>query len=130
MAVRRGRGDADKEKFWLSAFERYAASGLSQRKFCEQEHPSEKLFCHWFRRYRQGKLANGRKPPESKPRPIPAESLFVPVRVTPAKAAEPAQRRKAPIEIFTAQGFLVRMPLDADEQSLTRLLTALSKSSC
>ena len=111
MAVRRGRGDADKEKFWLSAFERYAASGLSQRRFCEQEHVSEKVFYYWCRRYRQGKLTNGRKPLESKPRPTSAESLFVLVRVTEAKAAEPAPRRKAPIEILTPQGFVVRVSL-------------------
>jgi len=127
MAVRRGRRDVDKEKFWVSAFERFGNSGQTQKKFCEQEHLSEKVFGYWLRQYRQGKLTNGLKPQEAQQQSAVQQDVFVPVRIA---ERQPSNRTKAPIEIFTPQGFVVRVPLDADDDVLASVLAALSRLAC
>jgi len=135
MAIRAGNRNDDKEKSWLNAFERFANSGLSQSKFCEQEHLSAKLFYYWFRRYREGKLSS--KPPRQgevkrKRRTNAPPNMLVPVRVMeqPRMVDPTPTRTRAPIEIFSPAGFVIRVPLEADEEVLASVLAALSRSAC
>jgi hypothetical protein len=47
--ARKGRRNAEKEKFWREAVQEHGGSGKSVRKFCEEKGLNENLFYGWRR---------------------------------------------------------------------------------
>lgn len=100
----------EKVWFWRGTLDAWKRSGQSVNAFCRDRQLTRSDFDRWRRI-----LAAG--PNESSPAPSPA---FVPVRVV----AEPMA------EVVLRSGIVVRVPLDAAPETVTRLLTAVGAAAC
>lgn len=114
MAYKQRNRDEAKEKFWRAAFVRYDKSGLSAKDFCAQEKLNPNTFSYW--RCEIKKRDQGQAEKRSK-----EKSVLVPVSVTepPAFASPDA------IEICTADGVTIRVPLSCSANVVGELVSSL-----
>ena len=106
MAIR----DPERDKHWQAVLTQWQQSGQTISAFCRQRHLSKPTFGYW-----QRKLGFGRR---TKPR-SPA-TTFVPMTLI----SEPR------VEVILPTGVILKLPLTAGEEPITRWLTAARASSC
>ena len=99
-----------RQEFWQRALVRQRKSGLSIRRFCEQEGLAVATFYIWKRRLDQGTTAM----------PVPVD--FAPVQVQPEMAPTALT---GDIEIFLPHDRRVRLIGKVDRQQLAEVLAAL-----
>ena len=104
------RRDVEKEQFWRLVLAEQAASGLSIRKFCQQERLREPAFYAWRRAIRE---RDGEEQPAS------SEPPFIPAIVT----SEPSCGASIAIEL--ASGCVLRLPESTSATWLADLVHAL-----
>ncbi|REJ98517.1 MAG: hypothetical protein DWQ35_00505, partial [Planctomycetota bacterium] len=93
----RAKRSVEKESFWRSVIEEFAASGLSVRTFCGREGLSEASFYAWRRTLA---ARDAEKPPE-----------LIPVDVVAPSARRVAERKgvvAGDLELTTPAGFTLR----------------------
>lgn len=100
----------EKVRAWRATIDDWKRSGQTVNAFCRARQLTRSNFDRWRRI-----LAT--RPGESAPTPPPA---FVPVRVV----AEPMA------EVVLRSGVVVRVPLGAAADAVTRLVTAVGAASC
>jgi len=93
--------------------EKWSASGLSQRRFCEERGISFSTFCYWRRRLRG----------ESE---VESQAPFIPVEIKPPNGA----RRPSHYEVRLESGARIRVPFDFESDSLLRLIDLLRGERC
>ena len=100
----------EKLRTWRALVEAWKRSGQTVNAFCRARQITRSNFDRWRRILAapQG---------ESSPRSVPA---FVPLRVV----AEPMA------EVVLRSGVVLRLPLGADADAVTRLVTAVGAASC
>lgn len=103
------RRDAQREQFWRTTLEEWNRSGQSISDFCRSRRLNLSNFFRWRRLFAV-------KPTEA-PHASPA---FVPVRVV----------AEAMAEVVLPGGLVVRVPLTADPQAVTRLVAAVRAAAC
>lgn len=115
--ARPGQRDRGKERFWRRVLRRWRRSGLSVRRFCEQQGLSEPSFYAWRRTIaeRDREASSGRR---RRVHDHPVSPLFVPLRVTPSASV---------LEIVLGQGRVVRVPPGFDPATLRQLLAVLEE---
>jgi hypothetical protein len=99
--------------YWRGLLERWSASGLSQRRFCEERGISLSTFTYWRRRLR------GESEVESQ---VP----FIPVEIKPPQGS----RRPSHYEVRLESGARIRVPFDFESDSLLRLIDLLRDGRC
>ena len=103
--------------FWLDTIDRWQASGLTQKRFCDDHKLAIATFQFWRRRLT--KQGGGAPPPQDPP----AESGFVAVEVTAhGRHDEDASH---PIEILLPSGVRLQVPPHCSGHSLAEVLWAL-----
>ena len=107
--------DPRKEQFWRRHVQRWQASGLTIRDYCQQHHLSEPSFYGWRRELAARDQASPPTPPVT----------FVPVHVQAAPATPPA-----PLELLLADGRCLRIPPGCDRDTLRTILTLLREAAC
>lgn len=100
----------EKIQSWCATIDAWKQSGQSVNAFCR----ARKLTPSNFDRWRRILSAETGKPH------LPASSVFVPLRIV----AEPM------VEVVLPSGILVRLPLSAAPETVTRLVTAVGAASC
>jgi hypothetical protein len=90
------------EKAWQERVAQWRASGLTQRAFALEHGFSQKQISYWSRRLATAEPASG----------------FVPVRVTPAVAADA-------ISLRSAHGWTLTLPRDVPASWLAEMMRAL-----
>ncbi len=100
----------EKVRFWRGTIDAWERSGQSVNAFCRDRQLTRSNFDRW-RRILTAESS------ESSPSPSPA---FVPVRVV----AEPMA------EVVLRSGVVVRVPLGAAPDAVTRLVAAVGAASC
>ena len=107
------------EGVWRARLARFHTSGLTVKAFCEREGVSASNFYAWKRRLKQGvksknafsrRRANGRQA---------AQELFVPLPLGGLPLAVGAE-----VRIELPGGAVVRVPLEADDRVLSRVIEA------
>ena len=96
---------------WLQLIERYQASGLQQKEFCQQHEISLSTFQYWL--YRRSKSKSRSK----------GKQAFVPVEVVALPAPE-AQTGKL-LEIKLWNGSILRFAEGTDPRYLAELLRSI-----
>jgi hypothetical protein len=118
----------EKRMYWRGMLDRQAASGLSVRQFCREEHVSEASFHSWKRKLTDGDRPaqkpsekGGQKQPQAKSVTKQADNtaVFIPVRVSRAT--------NDLVEIVHPRGHVVRLPAVFDEISLRQVLNVLDR---
>ena len=100
----------EKVRFWRGTIDAWERSGLSVNAFCRDRQLTRSNFDRWRRL-----LATPHGESPSSPSPA-----FVPVRVV----AEPMA------EVVLRSGVVVRLPLGAASDAITRLVSAVGAASC
>src|SRR5262249_49585624 len=100
----------EKVQAWRATIEAWKRSGQTVNAFCRARGLTRSNFDRWRR-------VLAARPGQSPPAPSPA---FVPVRV----AAEPMA------EVVLRSGVVVRLPLSAAPETVTRLVAAVGAASC
>lgn len=100
----------ERVRFWRGTIDAWRRSGQTINAFCRARKLTRSNFDRWRR-------ILAAEPGESSPAPSPA---FVPVRVV----AEPMA------EVVLRSGVVVRVPLGAAADAVTRLVTAVGAASC
>jgi hypothetical protein len=100
----------DKVRAWRATIEAWNQSGQTINAFCRRRKLTRSNFDRWRR-------ILSTEPGSSRPSP---SSAFVPLRVT----AEPMA------EVVLRSGIVVRLPLGADPEAVTRLVAAVGAASC
>jgi hypothetical protein len=104
----------EKVRAWRVLVEAWKRSGQTVNAFCRARQITRSNFDRWRR-------ILAADPVVSPPNPIPTPSpAFVPVRVV----AEPMA------EVVLRSGIVVRVPLGAAADAVTRLVTAVGAASC
>jgi transposase-like protein len=106
--------DYGKEQFWRRLFRLWRRSGRTIRAFCAEHQVSEPSFFAWRRTIAQ---RDQQHPAQANSAPV----AFVPLRVVPAPAPEPA----CPFEVVLKDDLVVRVPAGFDAASLRQLLAIL-----
>lgn len=101
--------DPERERHWRTLLTQWHQSDPSISAFCKQRNLSKPAFGYW-----QRKLGFGRR---VKPRPA---ATFVPMTLV----ADPR------VEVVLPTGVILRVPLTAGEEQITRWLAAARTSSC
>lgn len=96
--------DPHRARFWQSLIADWNRSGQSITAFCRQRGICKSGFCRWRRILTDEHDA-----------PSPPPPAFVPVRVVADAMAE----------VVLPTGLVVRLPLDAEPQAVTRLVAAV-----
>jgi hypothetical protein len=109
MPRRKKRGPG----YWPGVFDDWAASGLSQRRFCEARGIAFSTFCYWRRRLRET--------PE-----VESSSPFIPVEIKPPIRSS----RSSHYEVRLECGARIRVPFDFEKESLARLIGLLEGDRC
>jgi hypothetical protein len=104
------RHHPEKARAWRTAIDDWKRSGQTVNAFCRARRLTRSNFDRW-RRILTAEL--GQSPPSSSP-------AFVPVRVV----AEPMA------EVVLRSGVVVRLPLSATPEAVTRLVAAVEAASC
>ena len=109
--------DYGKERFWRRLLRLCRRSGRTIRAFCAEHQVSEPSFFAWRRTIAQR---------DELQHPAQADSAavaFVPLRVVPTPAPEPAR----PFEVVLEDDRVVRVPVGFDVPSLRQLLAILEE---
>lgn len=110
---RSGEGLTERGRYWQGLQAEQAASGLSQKAFCQQRGLNLQTFTWWKDRVRWML---------TRCRPVPKVRSKVRFREVPA-AAHPAT--PVPYEVLLATGRTIRVPVGFDEADLRRLIRVL-----
>jgi transposase-like protein len=102
------RHNPERVRTWRATIDAWKRSGQSVNAFCRDHHLTRSNFDRWRR-------ILARDPSESSP-----ASAFVPVRVV----AEPMA------EVVMPSGIVLRLPLSAAPEGVTRLVAAVGAASC
>jgi len=141
-----GRSSAGREAHWRSVFQEHAESGLSIRRFCQDEGISEGSFFAWRKKLaRRPSAARGRtaQPRDGKhgvktrvkgstrgnqALPVPGRSDGHPT-TSPTTSFVPIKLPTAsdPIEVVHPQGYVVRISSRADLDWLPHVLQVLDR---
>ena len=106
------KADTDQRQFWQMVLETFKSSGLSVRKFCQQEGLTEASFYSWRKRLSDPqKLGPGKEP--SRP------DSFIQVSMPTAKPIV--------LELILASGYTLRIPSDINREFLTHVLTTMKQ---
>ena len=100
----------EKVQVWRATLDAWKQSGQTVNAFCRARRLTRSNFDHWRR-------ILAAEPPASPPKPSPS---FVPLRVM----AEPMA------EVVLPSGIVVRVPLGAAAEAVTRLVAAVGAASC
>ena len=100
----------ERERHWQAVLTQWQLSGQTISAFCRQRHLSQPAFGYW-----QRKLGFGRR---TKPR-SPA-ATFVPITLI----SEPC------VEVILPTGVILKLPLTAGEETISRWLAAARAVSC
>ena len=104
------RHNTERVRSWRELIEAWNQSGQTINAFCRGRKLTRSNFDRWRR-------ILAREPSESKPA---SSSAFVPLRVI----AEPMA------EVVLRSGIVVRLPLGADPEAVTRLVGAVGAAAC
>ena len=105
--------DTDQQQFWQMVLETFKSSGLSVRRFCQQEGLSEASFYSWRKR-----LAKVRKPDVSEEQTHPEPFIQVSMGKTESCC----------LELIFASGHTLLISSDIDSKVLTGVLSALKQA--
>ena len=92
----------------------YRRSGLSQQRFCERRGVALSTLTYWLSRERKSNENRGTTVK-------PARAELVPVRIVDG----PKLQNSSTIEVESAQGYMVRVPVGLDPDVLARYVHAL-----
>ena len=119
--------DTSKERYWRGVVQRWEASGLGIRCFCQQEGLSENRLHWWRRTLRRRDVGQDLRPQKTKPgKPRHGhgnrqnESPFLSVGL-PFSVGDP-------IEVVHPRGHVLRIPAIFDASVLKRVLAAIDAS--
>lgn len=104
------RHNPERVRTWRATIDAWKRSGQSVNAFCRDRELTRSNFDRWRR-------ILTRDPSDS---PSPPSSMFVPLRVV----AEPMA------EVVLRSGVVVRLPLGAAPEAITRLVAAVGAASC
>ena len=99
--------------YWRGVLEKWSASGLSQRRFCEERGISFSTFCYWRRRLRETSASGSATP-------------FIPVEIKPPRRGTGLSCYEVRLE----SGARIRVPFDFESDSLLRLIGLLDGDRC
>jgi len=91
--------------------EKYLASGLSQKAFCDQHKLPAASFSYWLRKYRKAQTSSPAAPASGTP-----EDAFVPIRITATSSTQSA------CELVFPNGVTVRFSHPVEPGLLIRLI--------
>lgn len=100
----------EKRAFWRMAIQIQGESGLSVRKFCEQEGVGEASFFAWRRKFRSEEMEkadDGEKKDNS-------------ARLVPVKLLD--EGGTSAVEVVSPGGLILRVDNDADTENVRRVL--------
>jgi hypothetical protein len=114
--------DAAKERYWRGIVQRFEASGLGVRRFCDREGLSERRFYWWRQTLRRRGPCQARRPRGSGRRVRvgdgqQGESSFLSVGLPFSVGG--------PIEVVHPRGHVIRVPVIFDATALGRILAAI-----
>ena len=115
----RGKGDAEKTRYWQRTIGEAARSGLSIRQFCRQRRLRESQFYWWQHKLRPGGRAGTTLRPNGNGKP-PSFALV----------SEEAGAADAGIELVLGEGRKLRIRQGVDEETLRSVLAALEQPRC
>lgn len=104
------QGSEDKRAFWRMVVQMQEESGLSVRKFCEQEGLGQASLFAWRRKFRA----------EEAERCDGSERGDESVRLAPVKLLE--EKGPVAVEIVSPSGLVLRIGNDADTENVRRVL--------
>src|SRR4051812_411664 len=109
------RHNPERVRTWRDVFDAWKRSGRTINAYCREQNLTRSKFDRWRR-------ILAREPGESSrgETPSPPSSAFVPLRVV----AEPMA------EVVLTSGIVVRLPLSAAPETVTRLVAAVGAASC
>ena len=110
--------DPAKQQHWQRLIERWQASGLSVRTFCERQRLAVPSFYAWRRRLQQSD------------RLAPAAQATAPVTFLPVHVRDDPPDQRPPLELVLASGQCLRIPPGFDPDALRALLAVLEEPSC
>lgn len=116
--------DAAKEQYWRGVIQRFEASGLGARRFCDRERISERRL-HWWRRTLRlrdgGPVRRPRGAGVSRPRhghdDQAGDASFLPVHIPFSLGS--------PIEVVHPRGHVIRVPAVFDPTALGRIMAVI-----
>lgn len=120
---RRNARHADKEKFWRAAFVRFGAADVSVKEFCKRERLNPNTYQYWRAELRK------RDEKEANAKPV-GKKVLVPVRVVPVEEKLEAAAPGEFIEIITADGLQIRVPLTCSSSVISDLVAGLRSKKC
>jgi len=113
------RKNAQTEASWRERVERWEASGLSVRDFCQDESISENSFYSWRRELRlRDQQRSGQTEPRAAPRAVAGE--FIPVKLLEPAAA-------GALELVHPLGYVVRVDGEVNSRCLMQVLDLLDE---
>lgn len=104
------RGSEEKRAFWRMAVQMQEESGLSVRKFCEQEGLGQASFFGWRRKFRAEEAEQGDD----------SEYRDEAVRLAPVKLLN--EKGPSAVEVVSLSGLILRVDNDADTENVRRVL--------
>jgi hypothetical protein len=107
------RHNPERVRIWRELIEAWKQSGQTINAFCRDRKLTRSNFDRWRR-------ILARDPSKSSRGASSSPSAFVPLRVV----AEPM------VEVVLLSGILVRLPVSATSESITRLVAAVGAASC
>lgn len=113
-----GKRSREKESFWRKLVRRQASSGLSIRKFCDQEGVSEASFYAWRRELSKRDEAASPRPAPASAEPADGAASFVPLALIDGPGT---------LEIVHPLGCRIRITGQIDEVALRQVLKALDE---
>jgi transposase len=108
------RHNPEKLRFWRATIDAWKRSGQSINSFCRGRRLTRSNFDRWRRILARDLSESSRGESSS------SQSSFVPVRIV----AEPM------VEVVLLSGIVVRLPLTAPPEAITRLVAAVGAVSC
>jgi hypothetical protein len=107
------KADTDQRQFWQMVLETFKSSGLSVRKFCQQEGLTEASFYSWRKRLSAPQKSDpGKEPPQP--------DSFIQVSMPSAKSVV--------LELILASGHKLHISSDIDPAFLTGVLSAMKQA--
>ncbi len=117
-----GPKSVDRGLYWRSVFERYAESGLSVRRFCQENGISQSTFFAWRKKVgKEPSMADGGRVGAS------SRSLDGKSQARPSFVAVKLPIASEPIEIAHPLGYVVRVASGANLDSLIRIFQILDQ---
>lgn len=109
------KSNTDQQQFWQMVLDTFRASGLSVRRFCQQEGLSEASFYAWRK-----KLSKSQKSGPGNEQTPPEPESFIQVPVVPSESSC--------LELVLASGHVLRIPSDIQRAFLSDVLSAVRQA--